>query len=83
LKIEELIAKIEMGIRGSKVTVIDLNGNGDHFSVIVVSEQFSNMTLIARHKLVNNCLKEELKGPIHALALKTFTSEEYSRTHIE
>ncbi len=44
-----------------------------HFKVILVSETFEGMPLIARHRLVNKLLNEELAGPIHALALHTYT----------
>lgn len=48
-----------------------------HFKAIIVSDDFKGMTLIARHRLVNKVLEEELKGGIHALALHTMTMEEW------
>jgi len=33
--------------------------------------------LVARHRMVNKVLEEELKGSIHALALHTMTMEEW------
>ncbi len=54
-------------------------GSESHFKVTLVSEAFANQKLIARHRLVNECLKELLEGPIHALALHTYTSEEWQK----
>ena len=48
-----------------------------HFKVTVVSEQFEGKRLIGRHRLVNSIVKEELEGPVHALALHTYTADEW------
>jgi len=47
-----------------------------HFGVKVVSAQFTGMTLVNRHRLINEALAEELKGPIHALAIKALSPDE-------
>jgi len=52
-------------------------GSESHFKVTVVSEQFADKRLVARHRLVNQVLAEELDGKIHALALHTLTPAEY------
>ncbi|PKF62752.1 BolA family transcriptional regulator [Psychromonas sp. psych-6C06] len=44
-----------------------------HFKVTVVSEQFNGKMLIARHRLINELLAEQLAGPVHALAMHTYT----------
>ncbi|MBY0558259.1 BolA family transcriptional regulator [Hyphomicrobium sp.] len=45
-------------------------GTGDsHFRILVVSEVFSGKSRIERHRLINDILKDELAGGIHALAL--------------
>ena len=47
-------------------------GTGEsHFRVLVVSEAFSGKSRVERHRLVNEALKDELAGGIHALALST------------
>lgn len=48
-----------------------------HFKVILVSDIFEGMPLLARHRLVNELLSEELAGPVHALALHTYTSVQW------
>lgn len=52
-----------------------------HFSLVVVSDAFASMRLIARHRLVYTYVHPYLSaggGTIHALALHTYTSEEYN-----
>lgn len=53
-------------------------GSESHFKVTVVSEQFIGKPLIARHRLLNETLAQELAGPIHALALHTLTPDEWT-----
>lgn len=48
-----------------------------HFKIILVSELFAGQRLIQRHRLINELLKEELSGPVHALSLKLYTPEEW------
>ena len=51
-------------------------GGESHFRLVVVSRAFEGLTRVARQRLVNDILREELQGPIHALAMKTLTPEE-------
>lgn len=52
-------------------------GAESHFKVTVVSDRFEDKTLVARHRELNQLLKEELAGPIHALSLHTLTPAEW------
>lgn len=50
-----------------------------HFKVTLVSPSFENMPLIARHRLINELLKEQLAGEVHALALHTYTPAQWQQ----
>ena len=52
-------------------------GSESHFRIVVVSEAFAGERLVARHRRVNGVLADELAGPVHALALHTYTPEEW------
>ncbi len=52
-------------------------GSESHFKLTVVSDSFTGEKLIARHRLVNKILADELKTQIHALALHTLTPDEW------
>ncbi len=41
-----------------------------HFSVHIVADAFSGLTPVARHRLVNEALADELADRVHALAIK-------------
>ncbi len=47
-----------------------------HYKVVVVSKEFEGKMLIARHRMINQTLSEELNN-IHALSLHTMTPDEY------
>ncbi len=57
-------------------------GSESHFKVVIVSEAFEGKRLIARHRQVNGVLADELANHIHALAIHTYTAEEW-KTQLE
>jgi BolA family transcriptional regulator, general stress-responsive regulator len=55
-------------------------GTGEsHFRVLVVSEAFAGKSRVERHRLVNDVLKGDVGGAIHALALATYAPGETIR----
>lgn len=48
-----------------------------HFKVVIVSEQFNDKRLIARHREVNQVLAFELENGVHALSINTYTQVEW------
>jgi BolA-like protein 1 len=50
-----------------------------HFRVVVVSEAFHGKTAVERHRQINAALKDELEGPVHALAIRALTPAEAAR----
>lgn len=51
-------------------------GGESHFRINVVADQFEGLNRVARQRLINDILRDELAGPIHALAMKTQTPAE-------
>ncbi len=49
-----------------------------HFKVVLVSAAFEGMKLIQRHRAVNEVLKD-LLAQFHALALHTYTPQEWAQ----
>lgn len=52
-------------------------GTESHFKVVVVSEDFAGQRSVARHRMVNKALHEEFRSGLHALALSTWTPQEW------
>ncbi|MEM1415662.1 MAG: BolA family transcriptional regulator [Myxococcota bacterium] len=66
--------KIREGIEGVEhVAITDLTGTKDHYEATVVASAFDGMSRIEQHQAVYGALGDLMKGPVHALALKTFT----------
>ena len=53
-------------------------GSESHFKVVAVSDDFVGKRAVARHQIIYRVLAEEVAGPIHALALHTYTGEEWA-----
>jgi BolA protein len=52
-------------------------GTGEsHYRVLIVSPAFTGKTRVARHRMVNEALADELNGRVHALALATYAPGE-------
>jgi BolA protein len=51
-------------------------GGESHFRVTIVSADFDGESRVSRQRLVYGALKDELAGPVHALALKAMTVAE-------
>ncbi|CAM3769842.1 transcriptional regulator BolA [Rheinheimera salexigens] len=58
-------------------------GSESHFNVTVVSSLFAEQRLLQRHRAVNTVLAEELAQHIHALAIHTYTPQEWSEQQAE
>jgi len=80
MTIEEIRSTLEKALPGSTVEVMDLTGGGDHFQVLVVSPAFEGKGLVDQHQMVYGVLREALGSErIHALALKTYTPDQWQR----
>lgn len=52
-------------------------GAESHFKITLVSSQFAELRHVARHQAVYGSLAHELENGVHALALHTYTPEEW------
>ncbi|MEO6226992.1 MAG: BolA/IbaG family iron-sulfur metabolism protein [Thermomonas sp.] len=65
---------IETGLPGASVQV---QGNdGVHFEATVVCDAFAGKLPLARHRMVYATLGARMGGEIHALQLRTLTTDE-------
>ncbi len=62
---------------GLECTHLEVDGDGQHFTALIVSPAFAGKRLIQRHQLVYAALGDRMKAEIHALSMKTVTPEEY------
>ncbi len=75
----EVHRRLQSAFPDAEVEVEDLTGTKDHYQARIVSESFSGRSKVEQHQMVYGALEEEMKGPIHALALKTYTPEAWAK----
>jgi BolA protein len=77
----EMREKLMVALRPSRLDLVNEShlhaghrsspGTGEsHFRVLIVSEAFAGKTRVERHRMINEIVGEELKGGVHALAIK-------------
>ena len=71
--------RIESGLTDAQVQVLDTKGTGDHFSVVVISDEFEGKSLVKRHQMVYATASDVLTKELHALQLKTYSCKEWKQ----
>jgi acid stress-induced BolA-like protein IbaG/YrbA len=76
MQADELKKLIEAGIPAAQVSV---QGDGDHFEATVVSVAFEGKSKVQQHQMVYGSLGDLMQGAVHALALRTFTPQQWEQ----
>ena len=63
---------------GLDCTHLDVEGDGQHFTAVIVSPAFAGKSRIQRHQIVYGALGDRMREEIHALSMKTLTPDEYA-----
>jgi BolA protein len=50
---------------------------GGHYRLVIVSEDFEGRSLIERHRLVNEAVRDLFGPKIHALSMRTLTPDQW------
>ncbi len=56
-------------------------GGAGHFSVTVVSDAFAGVARLARHRAVLDRVADLIPHPVHALAIRAYTPDEFFSSH--
>lgn len=83
---QKIIDKLNNGIQNDYLEAVNESdmhnvpaGSESHFKITIVSPEFEGKNLLAQHRMINAVLKEELANSIHALALHTYTKEQWEQ----
>ncbi|OOE37087.1 BolA family transcriptional regulator [Salinivibrio kushneri] len=76
-KLTQAFAPVHLDVRNESDMHNVPEGSESHFKVVVVSDDFAGKRLIQRHRAINTTLADELANDIHALAIHTYTPEEW------
>lgn len=61
---------------GLKCETINVSGDGTHFDLYVISDDFKGLSKLERHRMIYQVLGTELVNEIHALSMKLLTKSE-------
>jgi stress-induced morphogen len=70
--------RISVTSKTQRRLIFCIGGCGQMYEAIIVSPQFTKKTTLARHRLVNSTLKDEIAA-IHAWTPKCHTPEEWEK----
>jgi stress-induced morphogen len=62
------------------IEITDLTGTRDHYQARIVTTAFQGKSRIEQHRMVYAAVGDAMKGPVHALALQTYTPETWKKS---
>ena len=86
---DKIIALIESNINVEYISIRDRTAGhkhhkhydgGGHYKLHVVSDDFSNMSLLKRHQIIYKLVNHMIQKEIHALSMITQTIAEYKNS---
>lgn len=72
---ETISQSLERAFPGAQVAAVDSTGEGDHFAVTIVSQEFVGKSLVERHQMVYRALGAIMQH-VHALQIRAATPNE-------
>jgi BolA protein len=85
-RVQQIKAKLRETLEPESLDIIDdshkhaghegSKGGAGHFDLTIVSEKFSGMNTIGRHRLIYDALSDMMPAEIHALSIKALSPEE-------
>ena len=72
---DEIVNLIQQGLEGARAAVTT-DGQG-HYEALVICPAFQGKRRVPRHQMVYATLGERVGREIHALAVKTYTPDEW------
>lgn len=86
---ETIIGKLQQGLSPAHLEVVNEShmhsvppNSETHFKLVIVADGFEGKRQVQRHQLVYGLLKDELASGVHALALHTYSPQEWVETGI-
>ena len=76
MQVEDITRLIKDGVPDSEVEV---EGDGTHFTAVIVSDIFAGKNMVQQHQLVYKALGDKVGTDIHALSIQTYTPEQWTK----
>lgn len=85
-RVEKIEAKLRRALDPESMDLIDdshkhaghagSRGGAGHYDLTIVSEKFSGLNTVGRHRLIYAALADMMPDEIHALSIKAFSADE-------
>ena len=75
MKAHDIQAMVQSALPDAAIELKDLAGDGDHFSITVVSSLFQGKSRVQQHKMVFDALGGGMGTQLHALQVTTKVKE--------
>lgn len=76
MQVDDIASLIKTGIPDCEVEV---DGDGTHFTAIIVSDVFAGKNMVQQHQVVYKALGDKMGTDIHALSIQTYTPEQWKK----
>ena len=76
MQVEDIASLIKSGVPDCEVEV---DGDGTHFTAVIVSDVFTGKNMVQQHQLVYKALGDRMGTDIHALSIQTYTPEQWKK----
>ena len=73
----EITKLIEAGLPQAEVSIV--SDDNTHFEALIVSDEFADRRALARHQLVYQCLGALMGNEIHAMSIRAYTRDEWTK----
>ncbi len=71
IEYNQLYALLKEAFPKCQIDLVDTAGDMNHYEVTIVSEKFSDLSLIKQHKMVYDAIGEQMGKELHALKINT------------
>tara|TARA_B100001750_G_C15514136_1_gene605723 strand:- start:484 stop:732 length:249 start_codon:yes stop_codon:yes gene_type:complete len=82
MTIDDIKKRLKEKFDKDMIEVRDMTAQSNHFNILVISNQFNNLSLIKRHQIIYSLFQRELTNEIHALQINTYTNSEWKEKNI-
>jgi stress-induced morphogen len=68
---QEIECLIKTALADAIIKIEDLAGDGDHYAIHVISQEFAGKSRIQQHQMIYSALQGKVGGQLHALSVRT------------
>ena len=79
MPLKELRGLLEQAFPGDIIHLTSPMGDDNHFQCVLVSSRFEGKGMVEQHQMVYRALGNAMAEAVHALALRTYTPEQWRR----